>query len=69
MDKRFAENAKNLALEAVKNLNEIVKFSDRWQEDEMKDIHRSIGKTIGKIEIDILSKIYVHFPELDDLAE
>jgi len=67
MDINFAETAKENALECVRILNEIVKIDTDWSTKEMKEIKKTIGLTIGKIEMEILQKIFNNYKHLDDI--
>ncbi|WP_454700681.1 hypothetical protein [Agrobacterium burrii] len=67
MDIDFAAKAKENALECVRILNDIIKINTDWSTEEMKEFKKSIGLTIGKIEMDILLKIYENHKDLDDI--
>ncbi|MET3521494.1 MAG: hypothetical protein EOS65_32625 [Mesorhizobium sp.] len=68
MDKKFARDARDLAISSVEKLNEIAKLSNDWESDEMKRMRKAIGLAMGRIETDILGEIYRVYKDLDDLA-
>jgi hypothetical protein len=69
LKKSDAEAIKDLALQAISDLTRILLVSkDSCTEEEFHDLKRAVGSSIGHIEMDILSKVYSQYPELDDIG-
>ena len=69
MKRSDAEAIKDLTLQAISDLTRILLVSkDSCTEEEFQDLKKAVGSSIGHIEIDILSKIYSQYPELDDIG-
>ncbi|PSJ51730.1 hypothetical protein [Pseudaminobacter soli (ex Li et al. 2025)] len=67
MDRKFAIEASDRAIRGVAELNDIVKHSKEWGDEDMKKLKRGIGLAIGKIEMDVICCIYNVYRDLDDL--
>jgi hypothetical protein len=64
-----AEAVKNLSLRAISELTRtLVVSKDHCSDEEFKNMTWAVGSCIGHIEIDILSKVYSEYPELDDVG-
>jgi hypothetical protein len=69
LKKADAEAIKGLALQAISDLTRMLLVSkDPYTEEEFHDLRKAVGSSIGHIEMDILSKIYSQYPELDDIG-
>ena len=68
MRRELAEFAHRQAVLAISELNEIAKQYDFIDESEIA-MKRSIGLVMGDIQVEILNKIWVHHPDLNDLVE
>jgi hypothetical protein len=69
LKKSDAQAIKDLALQAISDLTRILLVSkDSFTEEEFHDLTKAVGNSIGHIEMDILSKIYSQYPELDDIG-
>ena len=69
MKKINAEAIRDLTLRAISDLTRILLVSkDSCTEEEFHDLKRGVGSSIGHIEMDILSKVYSQYPELDDIG-
>ena len=61
---------RNHALKAIEELMALVYISkDKCSDEQHEQIHRGVGLSIGKIQMEILEVINVAYPELDDLVE
>lgn len=69
VDREFAISAKAYALTTVRALHSIVKETEDWQTEEMQQLRKAIGISIGRIEVDILRPIYTDHKDIDDLTE
>jgi len=70
MTKETAIELQHLCLRAIEALSESLLISQRsLSEDEYEARRKAIGSIIGKIQIDLLDPLYVHYPELDDLED
>ena len=68
MDKQVAIEVQRHALDAVKSLMEaFYACKDHCAPEEVQQIQRGVGLSIGRIETELLSVIYKKFPDLDDL--
>jgi hypothetical protein len=67
MDELFAAEAKSKCLNAIRELNSIIRLQSSWEDQRMRKLKRGIGLAISTIDYEILDRIYKEFPELDDL--
>ena len=65
MKKEEALKTQTLALEAIRNLTQILYVIERTPEYEL--LKKATGISIGRIQTDILDVIYKEYPEIDDL--
>ncbi|MFB9980633.1 hypothetical protein ACFSQQ_34935 [Mesorhizobium kowhaii] len=68
MDREFALQAKDISIDVTRRLLEIVKLTSDWDTEEMRRLHKAIGITVGKIEVDIIAEIYRSYPDMEDLS-
>lgn len=69
MEQQFAIKARDLTLDALQKLHAIVIMEADWSTEGMQEFRRTLGKSIGIIDFDILCSIYKHFPDLNDLSD
>jgi hypothetical protein len=68
VNKRSAQEIRDLALASIVSLGKIVSLSrDQCSDKEFRELSKAVGSSIGRIHVEILSKIYSQHPELDDL--
>jgi len=68
VEKHHAKSIHDLALRAITDLTKILMLAkENGSREEFEGLKRPIGILIGQIETDILGRIYVEHPELDDL--
>lgn len=68
-DRRSAEELRELSLQAVSQLSEILRHSrDRCSQEEFERIKKGVGLAIGQVQSEILDTIYSRYPDLDDLT-
>ena len=69
MTKEAALELQRLCLRAIEALTEALLVSQTSLSGEQFDARRrATGSVIGRIQTDLLDPLYVHYPELDDLA-
>lgn len=68
MDELFAAEVKSKCLNAIRELNSIIRLQNSWEDQRMRNLKRGIGLAICTIDYEILDRIYKEFPELDDLT-
>ena len=69
MTKEAALELQRLCLRAIEALTEALLVSKTSLSGEQFDARRrATGSVIGRIQTDLLDPLYVHYPELDDLA-
>ncbi len=67
-DRRSAEELRDLSLQAVSQLSQILNHSrDRCSQEEFERMKKGIGLAIGQVQTAILDMIYSRYPDLDDL--
>jgi hypothetical protein len=70
MTKETAIELQRLCLRAIEALSESLLISQRsLSGGEYEARRRAIGSIIGRIQVDLLDPLYVHYPELDDLED
>ncbi len=67
VDRELAEHTKGRALEAIKCLNSIFSENRHKGKEGFEAIHKGVGLSIGRIEMEVLGPIYTAHPDLDDL--
>jgi hypothetical protein len=67
MNKILARQARTRALAAIRSLHSIMHLETNWETEDLEQLKRGIGLSIGTIEVDLLSVIYRKYPDLDDL--
>jgi len=69
MTKETAVELQRLCLHAIEVLSASLLIAQKsLSGDEYEARRRAIGSIIGRIQIDLLDPLYVHYPELDDLT-
>jgi len=70
VEKSCATEVRQLALEVIENFNKMLAISKHGcSTSEYEDFEKVVGIFIGEIQVDILDKLYVEYPDLDDLAD
>jgi hypothetical protein len=70
MTKEAAIELQRLCLRAIEALSESLLVSQSSLSGEEYDARkRATGTLIGRIQTDLLDPLYLHYPELDDLAD
>lgn len=69
MNKESAVEIKRHALSAIENLNQILLIAQKeCPPEKFSAIKRTVGLSIGEIQVVLLDPIYKDFQELDDFA-
>jgi hypothetical protein len=70
MTKETAIQLQRLYLRTMEALSESLLISQRTLPDGEYEVRRkAVGSIIGRIQVDLLDPLYVHYPELDDLED
>lgn len=68
MNEQTAKEIKVRSLQAIESLTSLVIGAEnQCDEGDFETIKKACGVCIGRIEVDILARVYRHFPEMDDL--
>ncbi len=70
MNKETAQEVRDYALEAIRNLSSGLNAAlGKCDEEELEALKKAIGMSIIKIDNELLGLIYSKYPELDDLKD
>ncbi len=70
LEKDDAVEIRDHALKAIRELMELLYISKgKFDAEQYEQIHRCVGLSIGRIQMEILEIINAAYPELDDLID